>query len=129
MRVPTGIPALDSLLQGGFPEHSAILVTGSTGTCKTLFAGQFLWAGLERGETAVFVTLEESPDEIRADMQQFSWDFAAMEQRGLLKLIHHSPAQLDTLATAITKELTTLKARRLVIDPAALISLTVNDQA
>ena len=77
----------------------------------------------------MFVSLEEHPDEIREDMLQFGWDFAAMESRGLLKLIYHDPAQLGNLGPALTRELSSLKASRLVIDSTALIGLTVESPA
>ena len=42
VRVPTGIPGLDKLIQGGLVKNSANLVAGGTGTGKTIFAIQFL---------------------------------------------------------------------------------------
>lgn len=123
MRVPTGVPGLDSLLQGGLPPGSAVLVTGAPGTGKTTIAGQFLWTGLQRGETAVFVTLDQSVEDLRADLAQFGWDLAAMEQRGLLKLIRHDPAHPNDLAPLLARDLGDLGASRLAIDPVTLLSL------
>lgn len=41
-RIPTGIPGLDDLIEGGFIPGSVILLTGQTGTGKTVFGTQFL---------------------------------------------------------------------------------------
>lgn len=46
-RVKTGIPDLDSLLEGGFPEETTVLVTGPTGSGKTTFGVQFVYKGAE----------------------------------------------------------------------------------
>ena len=54
-RVPTGVVGLDPLLEGGIPKGRSILVTGEPGTGKTIFALQFLYDGLKRGEKGVFV--------------------------------------------------------------------------
>ena len=44
-RVPTGIPGLDELIQGGFLEGATILVSGGAGTGKTIFATQYIYNG------------------------------------------------------------------------------------
>ncbi|HIP74098.1 MAG TPA: ATPase, partial [Euryarchaeota archaeon] len=44
-RVPTGIPGLDNLIQGGFPSGSTILLSGGAGTGKTIFALQYIYSG------------------------------------------------------------------------------------
>jgi archaellum biogenesis ATPase FlaH len=44
-RCKTGIPGLDDLLRGGFPRGSAIVITGTPGTAKTIFALQFVVNG------------------------------------------------------------------------------------
>jgi KaiC/GvpD/RAD55 family RecA-like ATPase len=73
MRVSTGVPKLDSLLGGGFPENSVVMVTGGTGTGKTILSLQFLWDGLQRGEPCVYLSLEEDAEDIKADGRQFGW--------------------------------------------------------
>ncbi|MDP2973656.1 MAG: ATPase domain-containing protein, partial [Candidatus Diapherotrites archaeon] len=44
-RVKTGISGLDELIEGGIPKGSAVLVSGGTGTCKTIFSMQFAYNG------------------------------------------------------------------------------------
>ena len=60
MRVKTGINGLDELIEGGFPEKSTILVSGTPGTGKTLFCLQYIHKGLELGESGIYITLEEN---------------------------------------------------------------------
>ncbi|HEX9787654.1 MAG TPA: ATPase domain-containing protein [Candidatus Binatia bacterium] len=73
-RISTGITRLDSLLNGGFIKGRSYLVTGDTGTGKTIACLQFLVRGLAAGEKAVYVTVDERPAEILESAASFSWD-------------------------------------------------------
>ena len=126
-RMPTGIPGLDPLIEGGLLENSVNLVTGETGTGKTIFCSQFLWSGLQKGETGLYITLEESPEDVRADAMMFGWDFSIFEKKGLCRIIYHDPAQVNNLGSVIIDEIKNLKARRLVIDSTSLIGLNIQE--
>jgi KaiC/GvpD/RAD55 family RecA-like ATPase len=56
-RVSSGVPGLDPLLGGGFLPGSFTLVSGSSGTGKTILAFQFVYAGAKEGEPGVFISL------------------------------------------------------------------------
>ncbi|HVH91786.1 MAG TPA: ATPase domain-containing protein, partial [Candidatus Acidoferrum sp.] len=73
-RVPTGIPGLDPLLEGGFPQGRSILVTGEPGTGKTIFSLQFLIEGLARGEKGIYVAADEGPMDILEQAASLGWD-------------------------------------------------------
>lgn len=61
-KLPTEIHGFDLIALGGLPEGRTTLVAGSSGSAKTVFAAQFLAAGItRRGEPGVFVTFEETP--------------------------------------------------------------------
>lgn len=82
-KIPTGIPGFDLIAQGGIPKHRTTLISGTAGSAKTVIAVQFLAAGITRSEeTGVFVTFEESPDDIRRNMLGFGWDIAEWEREG-----------------------------------------------
>ena len=49
-RIKTGIYGLDSLIEGGIIDNSAVVIVGSSGTGKTTFAMQFLMHGIDIGE-------------------------------------------------------------------------------
>lgn len=128
-RVKSGIPGLDRLIEGGFVEHSVNLITGQTGTGKTIFGLQFVYFGLKNKEPGVYITLEESPDDIRADAKQFGWDLERYEKSGLFKLIYHDPVQINNIDSVIINEINTLKAKRLVIDSTSLLGLNIENIA
>lgn len=63
-RVRTGIHGLDAIIEGGFRPHSSVVIAGSSGTGKTTFAMQFVLEGLEHGEQALYISMEETPEQI-----------------------------------------------------------------
>ena len=83
-RVPTGVKGLDELLGGGFPEGRCILLVGSPGAGKTTFALQYLYHGATRGETGLYVSLDEHPDLIKRNLYSYNWDIDGMEKKGKL---------------------------------------------
>ncbi|MEZ3114405.1 RAD55 family ATPase [Halobaculum sp. MBLA0147] len=64
-QVPSGSEVLDQLLGGGLPAERTVLVTGGPGTGKSTFGMQFLDEGLDRAEDCLFVSTEQTTDELR----------------------------------------------------------------
>jgi len=124
-RIKTGIPGLDPLLDGGFLPNSVNLLSGATGTGKTIFGCQFLWYGLQKGESCVYISLEEDPDDIKADALEFGWDFSQYEKKGLFKILYHDPSQVTNIGPVIMEEVKSLKARRIVVDSISLLGLSI----
>ncbi|MCD6383245.1 MAG: circadian clock protein KaiC, partial [Thermoplasmata archaeon] len=61
LRLTSGIPGLDDMLEGGFPYPSTILLAGQTGTGKSTFSLQFLFEGARKGERGIFFTTLSEP--------------------------------------------------------------------
>jgi circadian clock protein KaiC len=91
-KLPTGIEGFDLITFGGLPRGRTTLVCGTAGSAKTVFAAQFLAEGIHRyGQGAVFVTFEESPDEVRKNVRSFGWDVEAWEAEGRWAFVDASP--------------------------------------
>lgn len=75
MRVSTGVPGLDTLLQGGLPAGRLHVVSGPPGSGKTTLSAQFITAGVRRDETCLYVTMHETKRELVDDMSSFSFGF------------------------------------------------------
>jgi circadian clock protein KaiC len=90
-KLRTGIASFDVIAKGGLPANRTTLVSGTAGSGKTVFAMQFLAAGIAAGERGVFVTFEESATDIRQNMQSFGWNLEQWERDGLLAFVDASP--------------------------------------
>jgi KaiC/GvpD/RAD55 family RecA-like ATPase len=77
-RVSTGVPGLDRMLGGGLMAGRPYLVTGGTGSGKTLLGLSFLLEGLREGEEVLLVAVDEPPGEIVENVRGFGWDLSAV---------------------------------------------------
>ncbi|MEM2904612.1 MAG: ATPase domain-containing protein, partial [Candidatus Bathyarchaeia archaeon] len=120
LRVKTGIPGLDELVEGGFIPSSAILLRGGSGAGKTIFGLQFLHYGALREEPGVLLSLEETADELRREAARFGWDLEEQEKRGMLKIIEAKPWTESFKHTLAVERLENtareVDARRVVVD-------------
>jgi KaiC/GvpD/RAD55 family RecA-like ATPase len=73
-RVETGAPILDAMIGGGLPRRRSVLVTGGPGTGKSTLAMQFLQAGLATGDDCLYISTEQTIDELRDSFAGFSFD-------------------------------------------------------
>ena len=121
-RVITGIDGLDTLIEGGFPKGSLVLLAGNPGTGKTVFSMQFLYKGAEEhGENGIYVSFAENEDTIIHNISRlFGCNFRKMEEGcGKVKILDFTTVTekgLPTLLEMILEEVTASKAKRLVID-------------
>ena len=131
-KLKTGILGLDGLLDGGFNEHSASILVGSAGTGKTTMALQFLRKGLELGNEAIYITLEESRDQIMAEAKSMGWeDIGTYVDNGSMVFLE---AAGKDMADFIKEELPQFvddwkgSHARIVIDPLTPVIWAFNDK-
>lgn len=117
-RISFGNERFDQLAGGGFFQDSVILVSGPTGSGKTLFATTFTAEACKRGEKVLFIGFEESRPQLSRNAQSWGIEFEEWEQKGLLKAICHYPeaAGLEGHQYFIRKQIETFQPSRLVID-------------
>jgi len=72
-RVKTGVAGLDTMLNGGLLPARPYVVSGTTGSGKTILAAHFLLEGLKNQEPCLLVTLDEPPIEVKSNMATFGW--------------------------------------------------------
>src|SRR4029079_14690528 len=85
-KVATGIDGFDELTGGGLPQGRPTLVCGGPGCGKTLFALQFLVHGATRGESGVFVTFEETEEDLLKNAASLGYDVPDLIERKRLAL-------------------------------------------
>lgn len=127
-KVTTGIPGFDYIADGGLPKGRTALVAGSAGSGKTIFASQFLAAGIrQHDENGVFITFEEQPLDIRRNMISFGWDIARWEEEGAWTFVDASPEpshemmvvgdyDFGALLARIEHAIRAVNAKRVVLD-------------
>jgi circadian clock protein KaiC len=118
-KVSTGVPGLDKLIDGGFPEGRVILVIGGPGAGKTIMCSQFLYKGIYGNqENGIFVSLDESKDHLYSEMQQFGWNFQKAEEEGKFSFIDATRmSRVAMLKETLYKEETrSLKGKKLSVD-------------
>jgi circadian clock protein KaiC len=70
-RISTGSGGLDEILDGGLISSQNVLVRGSPGAGKTIFGLYFLSAGIQAGETSLYVNLGEPEAYVEKTASQF----------------------------------------------------------
>jgi len=137
-RVPTAIPGLDELIEGGFIENDVVLLTGGPGAGKSTFGVQFLYEGIIKyNDPGVYVTLEESPARIVRNMWRHNWDLERLVKENKLRIIRADPiayerhikemrttdgftdtesATIENILKHIYKQVQDIGAKRLFID-------------
>lgn len=140
-KLPTGIGSFDVIAKGGLPVNRTTLLSGTAGSGKTVFAMQFLAAGIvDRNEPGVFVTFEESAADIRANVAGFGWDLAAWERDRKLAFVDASPDpnfevietgsfDLGALLARVENAVRKVNAKRVSIDSLGAVFSQFSDQS
>jgi circadian clock protein KaiC len=130
-RISTGIVDLDPLIGGGFLAGKVYLVSGESGTGKTIFGLQFLHQGLIEGENGIYISGDEKPGHLVVDAESLGWNFRKYVEQKKLGLFDISPffygersgktAEVDvlTVVNALQKHVKEIGAKRIVIDTIA----------
>ncbi|MBX5327451.1 MAG: RAD55 family ATPase [Candidatus Bathyarchaeia archaeon] len=79
-KLKTGIQGFDELV-GGIEQGTRNILYGPPGTGKTVFAMQFLWQGLQEGETVAFDVFDKPFPRLRWYFQTFGWDITPYEKK------------------------------------------------
>jgi len=139
-KAPTGIRGLDEITRGGLPRGRSTLVTGGTGSGKTLLGLHFLVAGArEHGEPGVLVTFEESAEKVSANVASLGFDLDALQRDQLLvvhafrvdpaELVETGEFDLEPLFLLLGDTIERIGAKRVVLDTIELLFSAFQDQA
>ncbi len=123
----TGIDGFDEITGGGVPKGRPTLVCGGPGCGKTVFATEFLVRGaLQHDEPGVFVSFEETAEDLRKNVASLGFDLADLVERKRLAIEHvrverseieeTGEYDLEGLFIRIGYAIDSIGARRVVLD-------------
>ena len=118
--VPSGIAGIDAMLgAGGYYRGSSVLVSGSSGTGKTIFGASFIDAACRRGERAIFFSFEESKEQIIRNMASVGIDLQHHVDAGLLCFEAARPSLfgLEMHLTRMNRTIERVEPAVVVVDP------------
>jgi circadian clock protein KaiC len=126
-KAPTGIAGFDEITLGGVPRGRPTLICGGPGSGKTLFGMEFLVRGAtEYGEPGVFMSFEESIDEMTRNVASLGFDLKrlAAAKKVFLDYVHVERSEieetgeydLEGLFIRLNDAITTVGAKRVVLD-------------
>ncbi len=97
MRIRTGIPGFDELVQGGLVAQRVYIIAGPPGSGKTTFGIQFLLQGAKEGERGLFVSLTEDPKTIIEDISTFNLSLKRYALSGHILFVDMGPLSIQNL--------------------------------
>jgi circadian clock protein KaiC len=135
---PTGIKGFDEITEGGLPTNRITLLSGSTGTGKTLLGLSFLINGATLyNEPGVFMSFEETEDELygnvaslNLDLQglvskkQILIDFVLLERKDIQE---NGEFNLEGIFIRLEQAIDAIGAKRVVMDSIESLFAGVTD--
>ena len=121
-RVPIGIEGIDEKIGGGLPRGSATLVAGPSGAGKSVLGLHFVADGISRGERCLYLSFQQTEDQLIAHGETFGWPFQAAVESGLLQIRHLEPVEisLDAVGAELRRAADDEdRVRRVVVDSLA----------
>lgn len=117
-RVTTGNASLDRMCSGGFYRDSVVILSGPTGSGKTLVATEFAAAGADAGQRCVLFSFEESREQIFRNATSWGVDLYSLERGGNLKIVSEYPevASLEDHFVSMKKVIEEFSPHRVAID-------------
>lgn len=142
-KVSTGIHGLDEMLNGGYPKERTILIAGPAGAGKSTFALAFLVYGIiQEDEPGIYVSFDETLENVRQDATSYGWDLRALEEQNLLAMIdgfslragveskekYVVKLEIDEVLNMLIGLIDSIGAERVVIDSITAIALGLDDE-
>ncbi|WP_276273178.1 RAD55 family ATPase [Haloarcula litorea] len=88
MRISSGVPGFDDLVEGGLLTDRLYVVSGPPGSGKTTFCSQFITRGAKEGETCLYVTMHETKEELMQDMAGYEFGFDRAMQSDAVQFLN-----------------------------------------
>jgi len=125
--VTTGIMGLDVQLGGGIPPGTTLLLIAESGAGAEIFTKQFLYGGLNSGETAFYFSSDRSIAEVKADIKYLGWDISKYEETQMVKFIDaYTPRFINILPPELRNRMSAKEFLKAGLDPLNQLKTTVS---
>ncbi|MFA5246409.1 MAG: ATPase domain-containing protein [Candidatus Micrarchaeia archaeon] len=128
-KIPTGIAGLDTALDGGIPENNLVLIAGGAGAGKTTLSLQFLLNGARKGEKGIYISTEQTQNNILKQAHGFGKDLPSLIAAGTLKITYINIIEEQEMFSLVFDAIKQIGPKRIVIDSLSTFSeyFTIND--
>jgi len=124
-KILTGIEGLDKALNNGIPEGNIVLVSGGAGTGKSTFCLQFLVNGAKRKEKGLYISTEQTIEELKKQAENFGWNLTEFEKNNLIKIEYFDVTVQNNFFKRVTKIIEEFKPNRIAIDSLSTLTDTM----
>ena len=90
-RISSGINELDNMLGGGFLKGSSVLISGSSGSGKTLLLLTLALHNASKGKKVLYITFEESEEQLETNAKSLGYSVNELKSKGLLQIVSIGP--------------------------------------
>ena len=117
-RIEFGNKVFDKMSGGGMFQDSVILVSGPTGSGKTLMCTTFASESCRNRQKTLYFGFEESQSQLERNARSWGMDFNQWEEEGYLKIVSRYPDSQGVAAHLLTirDEIDSFQPSRIVID-------------
>lgn len=126
-RIKSGIRNLDRLTGGGIPSGHQVLVEGPAGAGKSNLGLEFLYRGVERGETGLYVSFQKTTNEVLRTTT-FDWDFQDAVDSGEIDIAKFDPYRHEQVPDMLRSRVKESGAKRVVLDPVTDLDLYIDSR-
>lgn len=118
VRVTSGNENLNDMCGGGFFRDSIVMISGATGTGKTLITTEFIAGGVAAGERCLLFAYEESREQLFRNANGWGRDFERMESDGRLRVVCEYPevAGLEDHLVRMKRAIEQFRPNRVAVD-------------
>ncbi|HEX4048335.1 MAG TPA: ATPase domain-containing protein [Elusimicrobiota bacterium] len=124
-----GVSKLDELLGGNILGGSSLLISGASGTGKTVLLLETLYRSALAGEKGILFSFEETPGRLRGTARGLGWDFDAQIDRGMIEIVFvpHPDIRVEHHLLMMHERIAASRPARVAIDSLSVFLHKVAD--
>ncbi|QRN95309.1 AAA family ATPase [Archangium violaceum] len=130
-RLRTGVSRFDELLGEGIPPGSSIIVSGVSGSGKTVLGLEFIYRGArDHGEKGIFFSFEETEERLCSTARGLGWELEREIERGLVRIVFIPQPDIlvDRHILEMQRHVESFGARRVVLDSMSVFLHKIDDK-